>query len=1361
MDGLLNSIRGLFKKKKDDELTPQGLNIPPLKLQNIPTPQVSIPPVSAPSAQLSPNPTFTPKAVTSNLGDLLASVKNAVANVPVTPKKIYWQTGDVTELPKQYNLGDVGNLARETVVQPVFRGFNEVPRSLMDYLANVKSPDVQPGSDAISRFLYGDKPLRTIQARAPEKIEQLTPLAEKYGLPKGAVSPLVYGGLIAGGLLDVSVPGVDDILRNAGTKQLEKIGIKLGGKEAEKIALNSADDIISAISREFKLQPVSADSLEEPIKLEFGKVMDALTKKYNVAKDTLESVLKEKIPVTGEGYVLQRQGDKLVANVFDGFKNTLPSPQIEKTGIKLTDIARKQSGIEMPSIKPNFKPVFNNPDEFARTLDKATSGGQRDVESLVKTLETKGDEVFRDRVEQYKQMIRAGEPMDPIVVTPKGEVLDGGHRLTAMNELGIKKADVVVELPSKVTNFVPGGTTSKKEFAEIEKGLQKSMNEEFGLITPKQLEIKNKAVGTRMDKVYQKELKAETIDLAGKGDIKVPPTILKSVESLKDREGLLATLGFNRETPGRNIEAVAGENAQEWKDFFFNRVAEDTMKVNNFVDGIKNEIRANIIDDLGIKPKSELDALVMKYGEKQMTLDELKAATPDWQKVVQADGYFRQLYDKLLVQINDEITKYGFEPVAKRQNYYTHFQELGGLLDAIGNITRSESLPTWINGLTADFKPGKQFFKFAQPRLGTETVESAIGAVDRYLIPAANQIYRTETVQRGRALERVLREAVQKNQDLPQSFASNFTAWLGDYVNTLAGKKSLMARGTEGLFGRGFFGWIDLAKKQTSANMVAGNLSSALTNFIPLTQAAATTSKKAFLSGLVDSTLKPFTGVDKFVIDEIPSQFLTNRFPQGPLAPTLWQDTGKKMGWIFEALDKFSANTIVAGKYFEKKAQGFAPEEAMSMADQYAARVMGDRSFGQMPQLFQNQGVVGLFTQFQLEINNQMSFIAKDIPNMSEDNKLKLASMLGQVAIYSWLFNNVFETMTGRRPAFDPIDALSFTAEEAGSSDQPNVKLQKISKKIAEYIPFVQTAVGGGSIPLTSQLPTVQELQDNPLGALAGTALSYLPPGGGGQIKKSLAGAKDYIQGFAEDKAGKIKYMIEKDIPNLLRGVLFGRYSFPEAQNFFEEGGVSQSTKNSLILKNLQSQDPALAQEVYTKLSTQQEIQSQLNKINTGKDKLKMILGDPQYDDAFKQRAVQLYRENAAKIIEETKQKLLELAPENAETINTNLEKARQNLLNDASKIVLPKANKITTSNLPAVSRGLQGLKVSSTGVKGVSLPKLAVKKISLPTISLPKTTPIKLPSVASIKIPTTKKKKGVALYQPKTKPKKRVETSA
>ena len=103
---------------------------------------------------------------------------------------------------------------------------------------------------------------------------------------------------------------------------------------------------------------------------------------------------------------------------------------------------------------------FTNPKTLAEEIGNSEPGGVKSVDKLSKTLETKDDEIYRDRVEEYKQKIQSGEAIDPIVVNEKEEVLDGGHRLTAMQELGIKATETViqkekvVEKPTSITEKV-------------------------------------------------------------------------------------------------------------------------------------------------------------------------------------------------------------------------------------------------------------------------------------------------------------------------------------------------------------------------------------------------------------------------------------------------------------------------------------------------------------------------------------------------------------------------------------------------------------------------------------------------------------------------------------------------------------------------------------------------------------------------------------------------------------------------------------------------------------------------------------------------------------------------------------------
>ena len=64
----------------------------------------------------------------------------------------------------------------------------------------------------------------------------------------------------------------------------------------------------------------------------------------------------------------------------------------------------------------------------------------------------------------------------------------------------------------------------------------------------------------------------------------------------------------------------------------------------------------------------------------------------------------------------------------------------------------------------------------------------------------------------------------------------SFPSWIAEYTNILAGKKSRTDRSAEQMFGRGLYRAMSDVEGKVAANMVGGNLSTAISNFIPLAQ---------------------------------------------------------------------------------------------------------------------------------------------------------------------------------------------------------------------------------------------------------------------------------------------------------------------------------------------------------------------------------------------------------------------------------------------------------------------------------------------------------------------------------------------
>lgn len=674
--------------------------------------------------------------------------------------------------------------------------------------------------------------------------------------------------------------------------------------------------------------------------------------------------------------------------------------------------------------------------------------------------------------------------------------------------------------------------------------------------------IPNSEFVTAHTPVEIKPIKIEAPKLSD--NIVKPPTVRGKLESpqldftkWKDTN----PIGLARETFDRNIERVAGTDAPKLKQFITEPIrANETRRV-EFLNNTRKEIRT-LMKDTGIKAGSKEDALIQRYGEGNITLQDLKAETPKWQEVQKSSDFFRQKYDNLLSMVNAERENFGYKPIPKRADYFRHFEEINNVISQMGVLFRENDLPTHLSGITNIFKPGKPFSTAELARKGGAYTESAIKGMDNYIEAISKQAFHIDSVQRVRALEKYIRTAGEAGQaKLP-----NFVANISEYANLIAGKKALLDRAVESIMGRKSFSVLSGLKNRFSSNTVVGNISSALTNFIPLTtQFPATTGKKQVAQGLYEAFISPFLK-NPLSIGDVKSGFLTRRFPDAAIVgQKIFGSSALGKGAeyassLFNAVDFFTARSVVAGKYYENIAKGLDSKVAMQQADDYAAKLIADRSIGQTPNLF-NTKTLGVVTQFQLEVNNMVSFALRDIPNMSKGSKLKLASQLGQFVLYSYLFNTVFEQMTGRRPTIDPIQSILQTIGQTKDTKGMPVKprLSKAGKDLAGNLPFGNIFVEGGRLPIASALPNIGGLLkgDTTLSKEGIKILTYIvSPFGGSQIKKSIEGVSAFNKGGVTDTAGKKQFDIPKTPVNFARTSVFGKYSVPNASQYFDSKAI-------------------------------------------------------------------------------------------------------------------------------------------------------------------------------------------------------------
>lgn len=724
--------------------------------------------------------------------------------------------------------------------------------------------------------------------------------------------------------------------------------------------------------------------------------------------------------------------------------------------------------------------------------------------------------------------------------------------------------------------------------------------------------------------------------------------LLKTSDKWKDK----GNFSYRRETAQRNMEDIAPtlREGRVLSQALFEPIGRHAAEMTRWMQSWTKRIA-------DLKLTKEESALVQRMGEYRLSADELKNGVTlsdgkpvDTKKINNAIETFRQFYDEALDMANDALIANGYEAVPKRQNYFPHIgEEVTGYDYFVKNILKGEemALPTSINGITEWFSPGKPWFANFKERQGKATAYDAVRGFEQYLKGVSNVIFLTDDIQRLRTFESALREkygmpAADESQLDAKTYKghlSGLASWLHEYTNLLAGKTAKIDRSVEDWFGRRGLTFSKWLKSRFGANAVGANISTAFSNFIPLTQGIATMNTVDLLSGMKDAA-KSMIRNDGFAER---SDFLTRRFGDvQKIATTNWQKVknaaGSAINFPFEKVDQFVAESLVRGKYREELAKGLDPDSAMAAADEYAMKTMADRSVGQMPVLFQSK-TLGFLTQFQLEVNNQISNTIKDIPRQYMPEKKEWAKAIPEIVkswlalfVSSYLINEVTEKyITGRRQAADPIHALEELVRDLGITDengkpQIGTAFANLAENTLDMLPMGNIITGGGRIPLASSIEGASPLDaikktlngDETAGtswkdfALA-LATGYLMPAGGAQLKKTVQGIRAAAEGgsYKETPDGKkLKFYTDGDAGDYVRGALFGQYALPGAKEYVESGFKTLSVAETKAFDELRDSgmEPETAESLIYDLREIKSDKKDGKSLNNGTYKKRLLL---------------------------------------------------------------------------------------------------------------------------------------------------------
>lgn len=783
--------------------------------------------------------------------------------------------------------------------------------------------------------------------------------------------------------------------------------------------------------------------------------------------------------------------------------------------------------------------------------------------------------------------------------------------------------------------------------------------------------------------------------------------LIKDSDNWKDSRG---NLGLQIHTPERVLRKVMGDTAETeaiYQAYFAPVLKHDAEairwentqreRLKGIMEGLSHEdsVYMHMKNRAELSPKNEaMQKQLADYVKKNKSKIHFKQAESAMQKLY-------EMTSEMHPQVSEAGVRNGYAPLEFRQKYIPSLTPTkegkwyNRILRKVGVETMVDELPTEIAGRTEDRRPGRQYAGFYNQREGINTEFDAFKAMDNYISGASNAIFHTDDIQNLRVLEDAIRskysdegsraelEAIRKDPDIniedkEQKISKiwernsgtlpSFPSWIAEYTNILAGKKSRTDRSAEQMFGRGLYRAMSDVEGKVAANMVGGNLSTAISNFIPLAQGSGEVRYSSMMRAMLDYGADLAKKNPAFHED---SDFLTNRRGSERVIKTKLQKASDAAGWTMNAIDNLSSEVMVRARYLDNvEKRHMSTEAALQEADRWAAGLIGDRARGAKPVIMESKSpLIKAFTMFQLEVMNQYDHLFGDIPhNLRTQGRSKAqiaagtAAALLQVFVMSHLFNDAREKLTGSRGAFDPIEMVNdfvgrltgyalpntfdllgemmgdgideddFHAEKSETA-WDNVK--KTAQDIASNVPFASGPLGavfgaGNSrLPIQSVIPNIDNIMTAQgedarsmamIKELSKPVYGFLLPFGGLQAKKTVEGAATMFAGgsYSYDKKGEkiLQFPTYGQKPeDWAQAILFGKSSSDEARAWRESGYETLNAEETKVFDTLSKSadnDPEARKNIYDAIVALHDVQSDTDENgqlldNEGEKKRRML----------------------------------------------------------------------------------------------------------------------------------------------------------